>query len=156
MALVFDDRNLLPSGVYFVSLEIVEEYFAKFQKTDRRIRLFEKLRAYLDEIKRAGCGISVIVNGSFVMPCVDDHEDIDLILILPPNWDMAADLKPYQYNLVSKKQVKKVYGIEVFPVRPDSLEEQKWIEFFTKVNIKWCQKFGWPADSEKGIVKVVL
>ncbi len=45
--------------------------------------LFHKLKAYVGEVKNADCGSSVIVDGGFVMGCVDKPEDIDLILVLP-------------------------------------------------------------------------
>jgi hypothetical protein len=48
MALAFDDRKLVLAGIHEVSLEVVKEHFARFQKSDRRIKLFEKLRSYLD------------------------------------------------------------------------------------------------------------
>jgi hypothetical protein len=120
MSLILDDRKLLAPGVHEASMKDVEEHFARFQKGDRRIRLFQKLSDYLAAVKKAECGTSVILDGSFIMACVDEPDDIDLILILPPNWDAAADLKPYQYNLVSKKRVKKAYGMDVVSVHPGS------------------------------------
>ena len=129
---------------------------AGFQKSDRRIKLFSRLRQYLEALKRAGCGSSIIIDGSFVMATVDEPGDIDLILVLPEDWDLAADLKPYQYNLVSKRRVQQQYGMEVFPVKPGSVEEQKWIMFFGQVHIKWCRQFGWPLNSTKGIVRVLV
>lgn len=156
MALAFDDRRLLVTVVHEASLEDVEQEFARFQKSDRRMRLFGRLRDYLTAVKQARCGSSVVIDGSFIMACVDEPEDIDLIVELPPDWDLAANLKPYQYNVLSRRRVKKEYGIDVFPVRPRSAEQQQWIAFFSQVNIKWCQQFGWPADSRKGTVRVVL
>lgn len=104
MPLAFDDRGLLPPGVHEASWEVVEEQFARFQRTDRRLKLFGKLRDYAREVKRSGCGTGIVIDGSFVMPCVDEPEDIDVILVLPADWDLSADLKPYQYNLVSKRR----------------------------------------------------
>src|SRR5262245_47107394 len=75
-------------------VEAIEAHFGRFQRSDRRTRLFGKLRDYVRAVERAACGTSVIVNGSFVMACVDEPEDIDLILVLPTDWDLAADLKP--------------------------------------------------------------
>ena len=60
--------------------------------------LFAKLTEYVDAVKKAACGQSVIIDGSFVMACIDEPDDIDLVLVLPPDWDMQADLKPYQYG----------------------------------------------------------
>lgn len=156
MALAFDDRDLLPRGVHHASLDSVEQCFGSFQKSDWRVKLFGKLRDYMSALKQAGCASSIIIDGSFVMPCVAEPEDIDLILVLPLDWDLSADLKPYQYNLVSNRRVKQEYGIDVYPVKPDSVDEQKWIAFFSQVNIKWCRDFGWPTDSTRGIVRVTL
>ncbi len=156
MALALDDRRLVPAGVHDASLEDVREHFGGFQKSDRRMKLFAKLRDFLAAVKKAECGNWVLLDGSFVMGCVDEPEDIDLVLVLPEAWDLTADLKPYQYNLVSKRRVKKEYGIEIFPVRPGSVEEQKWVAFFSQVNVKWCQQFGWPADATKGLLRVPI
>ncbi|MCI0376834.1 MAG: hypothetical protein L0215_04460 [Gemmataceae bacterium] len=156
MALALDDRKLLPDGVHESSLKEVEEFFGGFQKSDRRLKLFKKLRDYLAAVKKAGCGTSVIINGSFVMGCVDEPDDIDVILVLPADWDGDADLKPYQYNLVSKRRVKKSYGFDMVSVQPDSDQEKEWISFFCQVNVKWCTAFGWPDKLTKGIVRVAL
>lgn len=156
MALVFDDRQLLPLGVHEVSMETVKDYFGKFQRSDRRVKLFAKLTEYMDAVKKAGCGVSVIVEGSFVMAGVDEPEDIDVVLVLPIGWNRLAELRPYQYNLVSKRSVKKTFGFDVFVVEGESAEEAKWIEFFGNVRLKWREKFGWPDGTRKGIVRVQL
>jgi len=156
MELVFDDRKLLVPGVHEVSLETVKEYFGKFQRSDRRVTLFAKLTAFIDAIKKAGCGESVIIDGSFVMACVDEPDDIDLVLVLPIGWDMDADLKPYQYNVVSRRRVAKAYGFDVLVVENRSADEATWIDYFGQVDPKWRKRFGWPNALRKGILKVVL
>jgi hypothetical protein len=156
MPLLLDERNLLPLGIHEASLDTVEAYFGQFQRSDRRLKLFRQLSNYLTEVKKAECGSSAIIDGSFVMSCVDEPEDIDLILVLPDRWDSTLDLKPYQYDLVSKKQVRKTYGNEIFVVRSGSVDESKWIAFFHQVNIKWCRVFDWPLNSTKGLVRVTL
>jgi hypothetical protein len=156
MSLVLDDRKLLPAGVHEASLEEIEEHFARFQKSDRRLKLFRSLREYLSAVKKAACGAAVILDGSFVMACVAEPDDIDLILVLPENWDPTAELRPYQYNLVSKRRVKRDYGFDVLVVASGSADEQEWTDFFGQVNVKWCKEFGWPMTSTKGIVRVRL
>jgi hypothetical protein len=156
MPLLFDDRQLLVSGVHDTTLEVVEEHFSRFQRTGRRIKLFGRLCDYLAAVKKAGSGNAAIIDGSFVMACIDEPEDIDLILILPPEWDETAELQPYQYNLVSKKRVKQEFGLEVFAVLSGSPREEQWIGFFSQVNPKWRQLFGWPEETKKGIVRVHL
>jgi hypothetical protein len=138
--LVFDERKLLTPGVHEVSLDAVKETFGSFQKSDRRPKLFEKLLEYLDAVKRAGTGASVIVDGSFVMAGIDEPDDIDLVLVLPADWDIDADLRPYQYNVVSKKAVRRTFGFDQITVTANSPEERAWIEYFGRVNIKWREK----------------
>jgi len=156
MSLMFDDRMLLTPGVHEASMKEVEQHFARFQKSDRRIRLFRRLSDYVAALKKAKCATSVILNGSFVMACIDEPDDVDLILIFPPGWDDAADLKPYQYNLVSKRRVRKEYGLDIFPVMTGSAREQDWTAFFTVINVKWCRQFGWPNETTKGLVRVTI
>jgi hypothetical protein len=156
MELAFDDRQLLLPGVHEVSMATVKEYFAKFQRSDRRMNLFATLTEFVDAVKKAGCGESVILDGSFVMACVDEPEDIDVVLVLPAGWDDTADLKPYKYNLVSKKSAKRNYGFDLIVVKPGSAREAEWIDYFSGVNVKWRDKFGWPADTRKGILRVMI
>ena len=118
--------------------------------------LFAKLRGYLAAVKKAGCGTAVILDGSFVMGCVDEPEDIDLILVLPEDWGNLSELKPYQYNLVSKRRVRQEYGLDLLVATPGSVQEQDWTTFFGRVNVKWCRYFRWPEESTKGIVRVIL
>jgi hypothetical protein len=85
--LALDDRKLLPPGVHDASVKEVEELFGRFQRSDRRPRLFAKLRDYVEELQGAEIPGSIIINGSFVMACVDEPEDIDLVLALPTEWN---------------------------------------------------------------------
>jgi hypothetical protein len=156
MELAFDDRQLLLPGVHEVSMETVKEHFGKFQRSDRRMKLFAKLTEYLDAVKKAGCGVSVVIDGSFVMACIDVPDDIDVILVLPIGWDDTEDIKPFQYNLVSKKSVRKTHGFDVFVVKPGSAREAELINFFSGVNVKWREKFGWPDNTRKGILRVMI
>ena len=154
--LVFDDRHLLPEGVHLAFLEEIGKQFGRFQKSDTRIRLFERLEAYVEEVKKAGWDVAIIIDGSFVMSNVDEPRDIDIILVLPDGWDSAAEVRPFEYNLISRKRVKREYQFDLFAVRKGSGEEAKMLEFFGRVKLEWCQRFDLPAGSRKGIVRVAL
>lgn len=156
MPLAFDDRELLPPGVHDVTLEEVERAFGRFQRTDRRMTLVRKLKEYVTALQQAHINGSLIIDGSFIMPKVDVPEDVDLVLVLSEEWDMTADLKPYQYNLVSKRRVKQEYRFDLFTVQRGSADEEKWVNFFGQVNPKWCEAFGWPETQRKGLVRVAL
>jgi hypothetical protein len=155
VTLEFDERGLMPPGVHDATLEEVDQYFGRFQRTDQRITLCKKLKEYVVALRSAEINCSLILDGSFIMIGVDEPEDIDLVLVLPEDWDTNADLRPYQYNVVSKRRVRQAYRFDLFAVRKNSPEEQEWIAFFGHVNLKWCTMFGWPEDTTKGLVRVV-
>ena len=48
------------------------------------------------------------------------------------------------------------YRFDLFTVRKDSEQEQKWIVFFSRVNLKWCESFGWDREAKKGLVRVSI
>ena len=76
MPLALDPRNLLPPGVHDATLEEVEVCLTRFPAAGRRRELFAKLRAYVEELRKAKCGIYLVIDGSFVMAGVDEPDDI--------------------------------------------------------------------------------
>ena len=52
MPLPFDERGLLPPGIHDATPDEVKFYFAQFQRSDRRLTLFDKLKAYLTELAK--------------------------------------------------------------------------------------------------------
>ena len=155
MSLTFDDRGLLAPGTHDATPAEVEQAFARFQRSDRRIRLFAKLQAYLSEVRHTGWRCEIILDGSFVMPMVDEPNDIDVILVLPADWDLTRELRPFEYNVVDKTFTKREYRIEVFPVPAGSEEHDKVQALFEKVRIEWCRLFGWPDNTRKGVVRIL-
>lgn len=156
MPLTFDERGLLPPGVHPATWDEVRDAFGRFQRTDRRIKLLERLQSYGEELRRAGVGQALVIDGSFILRAVDEPNDIDLILIFPPGWDESADLLPHQYNLVSKMRVRREFGFDVFGVSQGTEEERSWLSFFSNGGVRWGNHFGWPLDLQKGLVKVSL
>ena len=154
--LAFDYRKLLLPGVHDATLTEIEATFGRFQRSERRSKLFRKLQDYVKALALAECASSVIIDGSFVMGCVDEPEDIDLIVVLPKGWDWNAGLKPFQYNVISKRRVKREFAFDLFVVEANSKEEEKWVRFLSGVNVKWCDLLGWPLNSKKGLVRVIL
>lgn len=148
------DYDLLPPGIHDATLEGVGRRFGAFQVSDRRCRLFAKLKEYVEEVRKAGWNAVLIVDGSFVMAAVDKPEDIDLILVMPEGWDMAEDLKPFEYNLVSRRVVRRKFGFDLFEVRPNSPEMRELIEFFSRVSVKWCESLGIPPGTKKCLVRI--
>jgi len=74
----------------------------------------------------------LIIDGSFVT-AKPDPNDIDLILVLAPLHDLRADLLPTQYNLVSRKSVRRRYGFDIIAVRENTPEYDEALAFFQQV-----------------------
>lgn len=114
MALVLDERGLLPPGVHDVTREEIGNLFGQAQHSQKRAELFSKLCEYLDQLREQLPVVSVVIDGSFVMGSVDEPKDIDLLLEMPPTWDVKAELDPIHYGLVWSWQTLQTYAVEVF------------------------------------------
>jgi hypothetical protein len=90
-----NDDGFLPEGVHDCTLAEVQARFGQFQRTDRRCHLFERLEVFLSHAKATGLVTAVILDGSFVTD-KDAPSDIDLILVLRPDHDFAASLRPFE------------------------------------------------------------
>ena len=91
------------------------------------------------------------------MKCVDEPDDIDLLVILPRGWDRAAELPPHEYNLLSHRMAKRLYKFDVFAAEEGTDEQARWEEFFAGVNVKWENApLHLPAGLKKGVVRVTL
>src|SRR4051812_22441896 len=89
--------GMLPEGVHDCSLVEIAERFGRFQQSDRRCRLFERLDSYIREAKASGVVKAIIVDGSFVTD-KDAPSDIDLIIVSLAQGQLPAVLRPAEYN----------------------------------------------------------
>jgi len=112
-----DDDGVLPAGVHDCTLAEVLLCFGTFKTTDRRPKLFEKLEALVHEAWATGLLGEIIIDGSFVT-AKPDPNDIDLILVLKQGHDFSAELRPFEYNVLSRRQVRKLYGFDVLLAPP--------------------------------------
>lgn len=156
MVLLLDHRKVLPVGIHDATLDELEELFGSYQGSMQRPNLFGKLREYVAKLRSAGIGGYLVVDGSFVMGCIDIPGDIDVVLGLPADWDFGEDLKPFQYNLISKRDLKREFPFDLFAVRQGSAEEIRILDYFAKVNTKWYEPYNFPTDSQKGLVRIAL
>ena len=101
------EDGVLPEGIHECNFEELDRAFGQFQRSDRRVNLTAKLKAYLNEARSSGLVIAVIVDGSFVA-IKDEPEDIDLIVVLKSDmpWD---SLRPFEDNAISKRMIKQMY-----------------------------------------------
>ncbi|MBZ0119757.1 MAG: hypothetical protein IT378_14350 [Sandaracinaceae bacterium] len=141
-----DADGLLPQGLHDCTLDELDARFGRFGGSDMRPRLAAALRAYLEELKDAEVADHVVVDGSFVT-AKDEPGDVDLIVALRPDLDLTQDLRPFEYNVVSKRRVKKRYPFDLL-LAPDRSEAyEKHLAFFFQVK-------GRP-ELRKGLLKVM-
>ena len=75
---------------------------------------------------------AVCVDGSFVI-AADIPNDIDLILVVRKDFNLAVDLLPAQYNLISRARVQRRFGFDIVAVRSGSPEVDEAVSFFQQV-----------------------
>src|SRR5438552_13481157 len=121
----FDD-NVLPEGVHDCTVEEVEARFGRFQTSDRRTALTDRLKQYLAAAKRSGIVKAVIIDGSYTTN-KDEPEDIDVIAVLSDEFDWTQELRPYQANVIDKAAVRRDYRFDGFAYRDGEQGLQKLI-----------------------------
>jgi predicted nucleotidyltransferase len=142
-----DADGLLPEGIHEATIDDVRAGFGRFQRTDQRPHLFERLEKFILEARSTGLIAALIVNGSFVTG-KDEPSDIDLVVVLRPDHDFQVELPPFQYNTLSKRRVRKRYRFDVLLAREDSIEYEEYVRFFQQVKER--------PHRQKGILKVLL
>jgi len=149
-----NEFGLLPVGVHNCTLSEIAAMFGGFQRSDKRLKLFERLRVFVDAVWKVDDDIHVVVDGSFIMGKVDEPADVDVILVFPVTWDLSADLPPFKYNIVSKRMVRKLHGFDMLVCIAGETSEVEAFEFFSRVNVKWHEPLGIPTVARKGLIRV--
>jgi hypothetical protein len=128
----FDEHGLLPEGLHDCTLQEVRQRFARFQRSDRRPRLFARLEQFMAEVKASGIIAFVILDGSFVTADAEPN-DIDIVLGVPVSHDFGSELAPAGYNVVAGTRVRRMYGFDTVVVRENSPGLSRAVEFFQQV-----------------------
>jgi hypothetical protein len=124
----FTDTGFLPSGMHRTSIEGFKLRFAQFDRSDRRIRLFEKLEKLVFDAKSSGIVRRLLVGGSYVTAKAEPN-DFDCILIMEFSI-LTKTLSASEYNLVSRKMARRLYDGDFVAVLPGSEEYFQYLEFF--------------------------
>ena len=144
--------NVLPEGVYDCTWAEVEERFGRFQRSDRRMTLTDRLKRYLHAARQSGVVKSVIINGSYAT-ALDEPDDIDLIAVLDDGFDWTQELRPYQSNVIDKRAVRRDYRFDGFAYKDGEAELANLIAVFATVPEKHS---GLTSRTHKGMVRVTL
>jgi hypothetical protein len=124
----FNEFGVLPPGVHLCNLEEFRERFETYQGSGRRFRIFEKLEKLVHDVSSSSCVRRLILGGSFVS-AKDAPNDFDCILVLDSSI-IGEELRPSDYNLVSRKRARSLYGGDVIPLVEGSEALDWYIEFF--------------------------
>jgi len=128
----FNEHGLLPTGIYDCTLEELKERFGRFQRSDRRQRLYRKLADYVEALKSAKIAQELIIDGSFVTSKAEPN-DIDVILVLRSDFPVTETIRPFEYNLMSARMARQKFGMDLIVTFKDTYHYQEVVTFFQQV-----------------------
>jgi hypothetical protein len=133
-----NEYGLLPPAIFDCTLEEIADRFGRDRWVENKMRpcrsrLFARLHDYLDALGRLGLSATVLVNGSFATD-KPEPADVDLAVVLPADHDFARELRPFEYNLLSKKRVRQSgYPFDLFVVAEGGSPYHEVIRLFHRV-----------------------
>jgi hypothetical protein len=137
----------LPEGIHDCSLEELGKEFGVFRSNDTRPLLYRQLEEFITALRAIGAHCSIIIDGSFVTSALRPN-DIDIIVALPDNWDIQADLAPAAYNVLSKRSVRRRWRLDLLVARDGTKEYAEYVALF--------QQIRYLRDQRKGILRIRL
>lgn len=145
------EDGVLPEGIHDCTIDEIEDRFGRIQGTDWRCTLTRELREYLNEAWKCGFIKAVIIDGSFVT-VKDRPDDIDIIVVLPPGFDIGAELLPMEYNLTNKKGMRRQFRFHFDLVaHPEgSAGYNKYVDLFCDVKAGAT----YTSKTRKGLLRV--
>lgn len=143
----FSENGVLPAGIHDASLTDLEDRFGQFQRTDQRCQLFKRLVSLLQQVRSTRLFVFAIIDGSFVTD-KDSPDDIDLILVVRASHDFQMNVRPFEYNVLSKRRIRQEFGFDAVIAREDHEELDDYLDFFSQVRHH--------PDIRKGLVRVTL
>jgi hypothetical protein len=154
-----NEHGLLPVGIHDCTLAELREMFGQNQwvpgpATESRREVLcpnrdhfcNRLESYISEIHGVGLVIEILVDGSYVTTKPDPN-DVDLVVVLPPDHDFSRDLSTQEYNLLSKRRLRRRnYPFDVLVVAAGSTAFQAAIGLYERVRDR--------EDLRKGFLRV--
>ncbi len=142
-----NEDGFLPDGVHDCSLVELRERFGQFHQSDRRCQLFDRFADYLREAQTSGVVRAVIVDGSFVTAKAIPN-DVDLIVISLAKAALPSILRPMEYNALSRRHIRRTYGMDVLLAQEGESEVEEHIEFFSLVRNR--------PETRKGMLRIAI
>lgn len=124
----FTGQGLLPEGIHHTNWDGFAERFIIFQRSNRRMQIGGSIKALYDETRISGIVRRILITGSFVTEKPEPN-DFDCVLVLNPAI-RGCELRPAQYNLISRRMARKIFKGDVVPVLDQSEAMREYLEFF--------------------------
>ena len=126
----FTEEGFLPPGVHTATLAEFEERFVSSTSSARRRELFTKLRELIQDARRTAFIRQIFVAGTFVTSKPDPN-DFDCLLVFDQT-PASANLRPFEYNILSRSVARRRFGRDVVAVLAASPRyEDYWVLFQT-------------------------
>ena len=139
--------GLLASGIHACNVDEIRARFGRFQGSDRRPRLMQKLEAFLVELRASAIVRAVIIDGSFVT-MEESPNDVDLLIVLPSGHDFRSELGPAQYKVLDRRRVRRTFGLDILVAEEGSEDYTALVSFFHRVRLQ--------PQLTKGILRLEL
>lgn len=121
--------GLLPPGVHDCTVAEIKARFGAYALGSSRWDFACKLEAYLAEARSASIVAWVAVDGSFVTDKPDPN-DVDVVIALREGLPLDAPLRPFEYNLISRRRVQQRYPFDVLVAPEGSTKLSEHMAFF--------------------------
>lgn len=121
----------LPPGVHDCSLEEIKSAFGWYGSSGKRHRLYQRFVEFVGRARASQLVVSIVVDGSFVTSS-SDPGDIDLLLAIRERQESGL-LRPLDYNVISKRRVRKDFEFDILVAVTGTDEYQGHLEFFSQV-----------------------
>lgn len=127
-----NEHGLLPQGIHSCEIAEIRQQFGCKVLGSSRFDLMTRLEKLISELKSTGLVIWIGVDGSFVTD-KESPGDVDVLVVLASNHDFGAELRPIEYNALSRRRVRKRYALDILPAAEGSDTYREYEAFFKRV-----------------------
>lgn len=124
----FNEDGLLPEGVHRATLEEFKERFVKFDRLDKRLRIFDGLSILMKEAAAANIVKRVLIAGSYVT-IKPEPNDFDCLIVLDKSI-RDRELRPFEYRFLSRRLARKLFGGDLVAQLEESAALEEYLQFF--------------------------
>lgn len=126
----FDESGFLQAGIHTASLKEFEDRFSIFNRSDRRIKLYDGIRRLCEAMSKVSFVKQVLVAGSYVSSKAEPN-DFDCLLVIDRKL-VPQTVRPFEYQALSRRAASKQFGGDVIVVAEGSKLHHHYLQFFQR------------------------